>query len=122
MSPVANRLRAYLPPQAVQPSGSIALHQVTFRLKDGNTAKAYLCNDPIVNDLEGKVYISASVKTEFSSVPIAFKLISSEVTIEESFSENMLKKDNLIPRTDYNDSDYIEARRNDKSMIVLVKV
>ena len=25
MSPVANRLRAYLPPQAVQPSGSIAI-------------------------------------------------------------------------------------------------
>jgi hypothetical protein len=26
MPPTANRLRAYLPPQAVQPSGSIAFH------------------------------------------------------------------------------------------------
>ena len=97
------------------------LHQSTFKLKDGNTAKAYLGNDPVVNDLEGKVHILASVKTEFSNVPIAFTLISSEVTIKESFSESMFKKDIPTLRTDYHDSDYIEARRNDKGMIMLTK-
>lgn len=97
------------------------LHQSTFRLKDGNTAKAYLGNDPIVSDLEGKVYISASVKTEFSDASIAFTLISTEVAIKESFSESMFKTDRPILRTDYNDSDYIEARRNDQGTIVLVK-
>ena len=43
MSPVANRLRAYLPPQAVQPSGSTAHNSLLAGIKLFHLAKcAYL--------------------------------------------------------------------------------
>jgi len=97
------------------------IHQSSFKLKDGNIAEAYLSNDPIVNDLEGKVYISASVKTEFSKASIGFTLISSDVTIKESFSQSMVNTDFGFPRADYKNKDYIDALRNDAGMVVFVK-
>jgi hypothetical protein len=97
------------------------LHQSIFKLKDGHIAEAYLSNDPIVNDLEGKVYISASVKTEFSKASIGFTLISSDVTIKESFSQSMVKIDFGFPRADYKNSDYIDAYRNEAGKVIFVK-
>lgn len=97
------------------------LHQSFFKLKDGNTAEAYLSNDPIVNDLDGKVYISASVKTEFSKAAIGFTLISSDVTIKESFSKSMINMDFGIPRAGYKNNDHIEAERNDAGKLVFLK-
>lgn len=97
------------------------LHQSSFKLKDGHVAKAYLSNDPIVNDLEGKVYISASVKTEFSEASIGFTLISSDVTIKESFSQSMMNMDFGFPMADYKNNDHIDALRNNAGMLVFVK-
>jgi hypothetical protein len=97
------------------------LHQSSFKLKDGNIAKAYLSNDPIINDLEGKVHISASVKTEFSNTSIEFTLISSAVTIKESFSQSMVNMAFGFPIADYKNNDYIDAHRNEKGTVTFVK-
>ena len=47
MSPVANRLRAYLPPQAVQPSGSIAPCSAPF-LCNVHTAATQIRQDSLL--------------------------------------------------------------------------
>jgi hypothetical protein len=44
MSPVANRLRAYLPPQAVQPSGSIASQKHFIGFMAGKSHNNHLIN------------------------------------------------------------------------------
>jgi len=97
------------------------LHQSSFILKDGNTAEAYLSNDPIVTDMEGKVYLTATVTTELSPVSIGFTLISSEVKIKDSFSNSMINMDFGFPKADYNRSDHIEAVRNSEGKMVFVK-
>lgn len=96
------------------------LHQSLFILKDGNTAEAYLSSDSIMTD-EGKVYLAAAVKTELSPVSIQFTLISSEVTIKESFSDSMFDMKFGFPRISLNKSDHIEAVRNEQGKIVFVK-
>lgn len=98
------------------------LHQSLFYLKDGNTAEAHLSNDPVVTDLEGKVFLSATVKTELSPVSIGFTLISSEVTIRESFSKSMFDMKFGFPRVVLDKSDHIDAMRHENSKIVFVKV
>jgi len=97
------------------------LHQSSFILKDGKTAEAYLSNEPIVIDMDGKVYLAASVRTELSPVSISFTLISSEVTIKESFSKSMINMDSGFPRIDYTRFDHIEAVRNSEGKMVFVK-
>jgi len=97
------------------------LHQSSFILKDGNTAEAYLSNDPIVTDMEGKVHLAATVTTELSPVSIMFTLISSEVTIRESFSESMINIEFGFPKANYDKSDHIEALRNSEGKMVFVK-
>jgi hypothetical protein len=96
------------------------LHQSLFILKDGKTAEAYLGSDSIVTE-DGKMYLAAAVKTELSPVSIGFTLISSEVTIRESFSDSMFSMDFGFPRIVLDKTDHIEAVRNEKGGIVFVK-
>lgn len=96
------------------------LHQSSFILKDGNTAEAHLGSDSIVTD-KGKVHLAATVKTELSPVSIGFTLISSEVTIKESFSDSMFNMAFGFPRITLDKSDHIAAVRNEQGCIVFVK-
>lgn len=115
------------------------LHQSSFILKDGNIAEANLSNEPIAFDLksnseanlinqsivfnlEGKVFLSAIVKTELSHASIAFTLVSSDVTIRESFSKSLMNMDFGLPRIIFDKSDQIEAVRNEDGKIVFVKL
>ena len=97
------------------------LHQSAFKLKDGNIAEAHISNDPIVDDLSGKVYLSATVKPNLSKPAIGFTLISTDVTIKESFSNSMVNLEFGFPRVDYKNEDHIEAVRNNEGKMLFIK-
>jgi hypothetical protein len=96
------------------------LHQSLLILKDGNTAEAYLSSDSILDD-EGKVFLAAAVKTDLSHASIAFTLISSQVTIKESFTDSMFDFRFGVPHINLKREDNIEAVRDDKGTIAFVK-
>lgn len=96
------------------------LHQSLFILKDGNAAEAYLGSDSILDE-GGKVHLAAAVKTELSHASIQFTLISSDVTIKESFSDSMFDLRFGFPNIALDKTDHIEAVRNEHGTIVFVK-
>lgn len=105
------------------------LHGASFLLKDGNKATASIGNDigaDLINgqirlDLERKIHLKGIVKTDLSHVSIAFELITTDLSVGDYFSKNMFNMESGFPRSDYKDSDHIEAKRTNDGKMVFVK-